>query len=327
MQDSIKIYGHETTIQIFETLINNSTLPHGILLSGKGSIGKRKLARYIASRILSSKIKEQAVKIQHEHLISIGQYPDLILISPEDGKSNIKVEQIRALKESLSLSPYYGNAIVSIIDDAHTLNISAANSLLKTLEEPEKDKYIILVSDSPHLLTPTLRSRCHNFSCSQLSREDISKIIVELFAGLIQEDLIIKLSSYMKGSLAAISISELIDERTLKISDEENARDKLSNLISKLEEILSKIEYVFKYDRDSSEFYSGIIQLISSYEKQNEISIVWDLLIEKINLLSKRSNRLEESCYWSELLIELSVKKREVDSRNLNSSLQFVSSL
>ena len=101
--------------------------------------------------------------------IDSGTHPDFILISPED--RIIKIEEIRMIDEALSFKPFEADKKLVIVDDAETMNISAANAFLKTLEEPPQDSIIILVSSRPDRLPETIRSRCSRINFKPLSTE------------------------------------------------------------------------------------------------------------------------------------------------------------
>jgi DNA polymerase-3 subunit delta' len=99
-------------------------------------------------------------------LIAAGSHPDFRTVSfvpTKDGtrlRSEIVIEQIRALSSQLALTPQYGGAQVVIIDPADSVNHAACNALLKTLEEPVPGRYLWLVSAFPARLPATIRSRC-----------------------------------------------------------------------------------------------------------------------------------------------------------------------
>ncbi len=319
---STVLYGHSQTLEIFDTLFLKKTVPHGILLSGKKSIGKRKLARELAKRLLSSSISDEATRNKQAALIDMGQHPDMLLLNREEGSKQIKVEQIRSLKESLSLSPYYNTGMVAVIDDAHTMNISAANSLLKTLEEPEANKYIILISDRPHLLPDTILSRCHHFSSAPLSKEDISLILKQLFNDHIDSSKLHELSRHTQGSLALLDLSALINERTLTLSDPDKGKETVLNLLNTLSELSSKIDFVFEAETGSLESSSRLIQLVNSLEKEPALPLFWDMFMEKIRFQAIHSEQATSKSYWANKLIELSLLKTEIDKRNLVPSIQ-----
>lgn len=90
--------------------------------------------------------------------INAGTHPDVVTITPEE--RIIKIEEIRAIEETLSFRPFEGKKKIVIVDDADSMNSSAANAFLKTLEEPPQDSLIILITSRPERLPATIRSRC-----------------------------------------------------------------------------------------------------------------------------------------------------------------------
>jgi DNA polymerase-3 subunit delta' len=85
-------------------------------------------------------------------------------VFPEEDKHSISVDQIRAIGEVLALKAYAGGAKVVIIEPADAMTVQAANSLLKTLEEPAADTFLLLVSHRPERLPATVRSRCQQLA-------------------------------------------------------------------------------------------------------------------------------------------------------------------
>jgi DNA polymerase-3 subunit delta' len=107
--------------------------------------------------------------------IDAGIYPDFLFIEPESGL--IRIEEIRAIDDMLSLKPFEGRWKVVIVDEAHTMNPYAANAFLKTLEEPPGDSLIILISSNPDRLPDTIRSRCSRLNFTPLSNKACRKVI------------------------------------------------------------------------------------------------------------------------------------------------------
>jgi DNA polymerase-3 subunit delta' len=98
-------------------------------------------------------------------LLAAGSHPDLVRVGLElrdDGKprSEITVDQVRALSQRLAMSSQFGGWQLALVDPADRFNASAANALLKTLEEPASSTVIVLVADEPARLPATIRSRC-----------------------------------------------------------------------------------------------------------------------------------------------------------------------
>ena len=109
--------------------------------------------------------------------INAGTHPDVVTIAPEE--QIIKIEEIRTIEEALSFRPFEGKKKTVIVDDADSMNSSAANAFLKTLEEPPEDSLIILITSRPDRLPATIRSRCSKISFhthSMTSCRDILKM-------------------------------------------------------------------------------------------------------------------------------------------------------
>lgn len=140
-------------------------LPHALLFSGPRGVGKEQFALAFAQSMLchdSDNEGRPCGVCRHCHLLHSGSHPDVQWVGPDaDSKSGeIKIEAIRALASGAVLTAQSGGRKVVVIQPAHRMNTSAANSLLKTLEEPTKDTLIILLTDQPARLLPTIRSRC-----------------------------------------------------------------------------------------------------------------------------------------------------------------------
>lgn len=138
-------------------------LPHGLLLTGAAGIGKSRFAGALAASLLCrSPAADGACGACRDcRLFSAGAHPDYLVVAPEAAERPvIKVDQIRGLIDGLMLSSQQGGRRVAVIDPAERLNPNAANSLLKTLEEPPASAVLILVSGAPARLPATVRSRC-----------------------------------------------------------------------------------------------------------------------------------------------------------------------
>lgn len=136
-------------------------LPHALLLKGPRGMGISQFAQSLARALLcDAPLDNGATCNQCKNclLFQAGNHPEILQIGPE-GKS-IKIDQIRGLVQFVSLKSHYGHLKIAILDPAEAMNRNAANSLLKTLEEPPLGTLFILVSHSHMLLPVTVRSRC-----------------------------------------------------------------------------------------------------------------------------------------------------------------------
>ena len=92
--------------------------------------------------------------------VGAGQHPDLIEVRPIEDSKQIRIDQVREVIEGLAMSSYEGRGTVVTFDPADSMNEHAANALLKNLEEPRRDAWLLLVATQPSVLPATIRSRC-----------------------------------------------------------------------------------------------------------------------------------------------------------------------
>lgn len=150
-----------------DTLIKEDRLPHALLFVGQKGIGKRAMAERLAARLLclAPVSGEPCEECKTCHLIQHGTHPDLLHLSPEEEGKVIKVDPVRETIDKLHGTAQQGGYRVLIIDPAEEMNISAANALLKTLEEPGLNTMIILIVNQLGQVMPTIRSRCQRIEC------------------------------------------------------------------------------------------------------------------------------------------------------------------
>jgi DNA polymerase-3 subunit delta' len=136
-------------------------LPHSLLLLFTPGLGAEQLANWLTALALceSTGIKPCGVCASCQ-LLRADSHPDSHYVRLEDDAQQIKVDQVRALIESLTLKSYRGGYKVGVIEGAEALNANGANAFLKTLEEPTADTMLILIARPSHRLPATIASRC-----------------------------------------------------------------------------------------------------------------------------------------------------------------------
>ena len=137
----------------FEQSVERSRLAHAFLLEGPAGLGKSQFALRMAARVLGFDQGDPDAGSTHLH-------PDLITVTVPEDKKQIGVDQVRELCAALAMTSHGGGYKVAIIDPADRMNANAANSLLKTLEEPTADTLLILVRSRLDTLPATIASRC-----------------------------------------------------------------------------------------------------------------------------------------------------------------------
>lgn len=138
-------------------------LPHALLLHGQPGLGKDRFALRLAQFILCLDRADNDRACGRCHscsLFRVGNHPDFLRISPLEDSSVIAVDQIRGVSEFLSFKGHTSLHKVVVISPAQAMNVNAANSLLKALEEPPPRSLLVLVAAHPSRLPVTIRSRC-----------------------------------------------------------------------------------------------------------------------------------------------------------------------
>lgn len=145
---------------------NAGRCPHALLVSGQPGLGKRRFADAFAAILLCDQPRHGLAcgECRGCQLRIAGSHPDYIRVVPEKEQGPIKVEQIRKLGEFVGRTSGREGARVVWLAPAESMNINAANALLKNLEEPAGSVVFLLVTDNPSGLLPTIRSRCQTIA-------------------------------------------------------------------------------------------------------------------------------------------------------------------
>ncbi len=163
MTKAVDYSWHQQPWQHLQTLHQQGRMPHALLISGIAGVGKRAFAEKLVASLLCKQPASgfHACGSCHScQLLAAGSHPDHKEVSPEDAGKQIKVDQIRDLKQSQTLMPKVSRGKTVLITAADQMNISAFNSLLKLLEEPQPESVLILLSENSQQLPITIKSRC-----------------------------------------------------------------------------------------------------------------------------------------------------------------------
>lgn len=146
----------------FARQVEQERLPHALLLVGQTGIGTLELARAMAQYLLCGAPHpgRSCGQCRACRLIQADSHPDLHWLIPEEGAQSIKIAQIREMTDFMNKTAQQGGRKLVVLSPAEAMNASAANALLKNLEEPSGDCVYLLVSEQPAFLMATIRSRC-----------------------------------------------------------------------------------------------------------------------------------------------------------------------
>ena len=160
-----------------------SNLPHGIILSGPDGIGKKILANAISSRLLINK----TTNIENSDLVNSNSHPDFFYLNNEKvllhnitfrkNKWDDEKGQ-RNVNDFLSKTPSISINKVAVIVNAQTMNDESQNALLKSLEEPSPNSYIIMITNRPKCLLNTIYSRCQVINIPSLQIDDLNEWLI-----------------------------------------------------------------------------------------------------------------------------------------------------
>ena len=172
-------------------------LPHALLLAGANGIGKSTFASVLAHGLLCSHANPDGYgcgTCNNCHLVTSGYHPDLQYVTPAEAGKAITVDQIRALGEFLSLHAHTAETKIVVITPADAMNINAANSLLKILEEPPMGNLLLLVSSKPGKLPATVRSRCQRLDMRLPPRQQALEWLSNQKTGEQQPEILLELA-------------------------------------------------------------------------------------------------------------------------------------
>ena len=204
MNDFKNIYGQDLAIQILQSSISKEHISPAYLFSGPEGVGRKETAKVFTEAILDKNFKKEGTRRK----IESNNHPDLLWIEPSyivQGKSiskqkaklenitmksppQIRLNQIKEIIEFLGKKPLESERNIVIIEDIESMNESASNALLKTLEEP-KTGLFILITQRPEKLLSTIRSRCQIVPFVRLNTNQVNKIIQKLEVVQVKNDL------------------------------------------------------------------------------------------------------------------------------------------
>ncbi|MDS0526839.1 DNA polymerase III subunit delta' [Clostridium sp. SHJSY1] len=250
--------GFENIISGFMKRVDRNTLSHAHLIVGPDGIGKSLIAKKFALKILGKNDDYNYVDIIHY----------------KSEKASFGVDEVRKIIEEVSKKPYEGDKKIIIIHEGNKLTGQAQNAMLKTIEEPPKGVYIIILSESLELLLDTIKSRCQIYKLTPLDKEDMIKYIKSI--GENNEEKI----------LTALAYGEGIPGRAEKILNDEELSNLRKLIIKFLTDINSNnnvvLEYEEKFNKHKNDKYE-LLNLIASFIRD---IIVYKELRNKTNIIN-----------------------------------------
>ena len=297
--------------------IREQRLPHAILLAGPNGLGKLDFANQLAAGLLCKSPDNEGHacgQCDACKLLAAGTHPDYLLVAPEAEDKAIKVDDVRELCRTLSLTSQYGGYTVAVIAFADNMNINAANSLLKTLEEPTDNSILILVSSRPHRFPITIRSRCQTIhfdtpdtsdALQWLESQEVNnpEVLLRLAHGspllairLSEEDLLEQRKTLLQALIGAARTKQVTEyAESLSKWPGEYLLGWLYDLISDLLKLKQCGKAVLVHEDYHKE--------LSQFSSQTDTESLYNLLDEVILLIRTQTIPLNSQMLWEDLLI------------------------
>ena len=195
--------GHAEPVAAFLNATHSRRMHHAWLLAGPKGVGKATFAALAARRLLAEAagppVAEPGLDVPDDHpiaaLLGAGSHPDFKILArlpktnSDDLARSISVDQIRGLQPLFATTPSLSRARVVVIDAGDDMERSAANALLKNLEEPPSGTIFLMISHAPGSLLPTIRSRCRLLRFGPLADDDVRAVLRDALPEIDDEEI------------------------------------------------------------------------------------------------------------------------------------------
>ncbi|HWP41812.1 MAG TPA: DNA polymerase III subunit delta' [Blastocatellia bacterium] len=212
------LVGNERIKKLLRRAVQENRIGQGLILAGPRGVGKYRFALALAQALNCERpsVGDACGECLSCRRIAAGEHSDVQTFSP-DGQF-IKIGQMRGMSRESQFRPFEGRRRVSIIDEAHRLREEAANSILKTLEEPPPSSLIVLITSRPYALIETIRSRCQMLSFAPLSAAELETYLKANFKRPPEEmRMLARLAQGSIGRALEIDLGEHRDKRAALI--------------------------------------------------------------------------------------------------------------
>lgn len=214
-----QLVGHQWAIALLSRQHQMGRTPQALLLTGLPNVGKSTLARFFAQSLNCLEASKPCGRCSSCRKITSGNHPDVRVF--DDGNDTLKIDQIRDLQRELSLSPHESQYRVAILCNFERATVSAANALLKTLEEPARPVVLILTAADPGRLLPTIVSRCQNLALRPLPRQTILEALQTRWQATPKRaELLAQLAGGRLGwAVSALQDTDFLERREQRLQD------------------------------------------------------------------------------------------------------------
>lgn len=206
------IIGHDNIKLQVANSIQSGRFSHAHIIAGEEGIGKSLIGKDIAIRLLGKKINKQ--------------YVDIVEFKLQKDKKSIGIDEIKAIIEETNKKPYEGEKKVILLYSADKMTEAAQNAFLKTIEEPPKGIFIILLCEKLEKILDTIKSRCQIYKLNRLSEDEMLIFLKKRFHNISEEELKI-INAFSDG----------IPGRAERFAEDESLKEIRNNTVNILKDI------------------------------------------------------------------------------------------
>ncbi len=323
------IKGQKHATNLLETLIKGNRFPHALLFYGNKGVGKFTVAKEIVKFFncqnpdIQNKGKDNCNicnRIEKE------QYPDFFIVRREitEDKNKktkqakeLKIEQIKKLIQQTNLMPFESKYKFYIIEDAETLNIESSNALLKTLEEPRPNNYIILITNNINKIIDTIYSRCVKIKFNDLPADILKELIIKKY----------DIDSELAGKIALISNGSMSKAKLLLSENNyESIFELFNSTIKLLTAKLLNVEQIETLTKEltalGQDYLEIILELLLIYFNEVYLATVYEIQRETFfKKVLKLKNQNINFKQYNMMLTHIMKSRYELTDTNINVNL------